>query len=198
METKLSKLNQSEADLQTKLNWAKQETEQSQYELQQYRSRAQSTLQMKDKLIEQLKCEHQRDSGNLPATQITTESIELENFKTERAGLLEEIRIQNDQLEQIRGYVDKLENVQKEQQIEFQDKLKLVNKNLKSEEQKWMQYENDNKAHVQEMTMVREEMTRLQKEYANKIHQKYVFAVLKKKFLILLMFFLFFCVEKQN
>lgn len=174
MESKLSKLNQSEADLLSKLSWAKQETEQSQYELQQYRSRAQSTLQMKDKLIQQLKCDHQMEAGNRSANvaQLTTESIELENMKTERAGLLEEIRIQNDQLEQIRRYVDKLEHVQKEQQNEFQDKLKLVNKNLKSEEQKWMQYENDNKSHVQELTMVREEMTRLQKEYANKIHQK--------------------------
>lgn len=55
LELKLSKSQQSERDLVNQLDCAKRETEQTTTELQQYRSRAQSTLQMKDKIIEQLK-----------------------------------------------------------------------------------------------------------------------------------------------
>lgn len=55
LELKLSKSQQSERDLVNQLDCAKRETEPTTTELQQYRSRAQSTLQMKDKIIEQLK-----------------------------------------------------------------------------------------------------------------------------------------------
>lgn len=174
LETKLSKLHQSEVDLRGKLEWAKQESDQANYELQQYRSRAQSTLQMKEKLIEQLKL-GAVDEGtptNGPVAAKITHSIEMEHLRAEKVGLLEEIRMQNDQLEQIRRYVDRLEEVQKDKQHEFDGKLREVNENLRSEELKWRQYESENKVQLRELAMLREEMSRLQSDYACQIHKR--------------------------
>lgn len=174
LETKLSKLHHSEVDLRGKLEWAKQESDQANYELQQYRSRAQSTLQMKEKLIEQLKL-RTVDEGtptNGPLASKNTHSIEMEHLRAEKVGLLEEIRIQNDQLEQIRRYVDRLEAVQKDKQHEFDGKLREVNENLRSEELKWRQYESENKVQLRELAMLREEMSRLQSDYASQIHKR--------------------------
>lgn len=174
LETKLSKLHQSEVDLRGRLEWAKQESDQANYELQQYRSRAQSTLQMKEKLIEQLKL-GTVDEGtptNGPVALKNTHSIEMEHLRAEKVGLLEEIRIQNDQLEQIRRYVDRLEAVQKDKQNEFDGKLREVNETLRSEEQKWRQYESENKVQLRELAMLREEMSRLQSDYASQIHKR--------------------------
>lgn len=174
LETKLSKLHQSEVDVRGKLEWAKQESEQANYELQQYRSRAQSTLQMKEKLIEQLKLGTVDDSSTATNQAAhTTHSIEMEHLRAEKVGLLEEIRIQNDQLEQIRRYVDRLETVQKDKQHEFDGKLREVNENLRSEELKWRQYESENKVQLRELAMLRDEMTRLQSDYASQIHKRY-------------------------
>lgn len=167
---KLSNLNQSKDDLQSKFEWAKKEAEQANYELQQYRSRAQSTLQMKEKLIEQLKLENSNQDNHIIPT--STHSIEIDHLKTEKTGLLEEIRIQSEQLEQIRQYVDRLETVQKEQQHEFEQKLSRVNENLRIEEHKWRQYESESKSQMRELAMVREEMTRLQSDYTHQIHKK--------------------------
>lgn len=164
-------MHATESDLQSKLDWAKKESDQANYELQQYRSRAQTTLQMKEKLIEQLKLGNGNtaDNHNL----FSTHSIEIEQLKAEKSGLLEEIRIQSEQLEQIRKYVDRLESVQKDQQNEFEQKLSDVNENLRMEERKWRQYESESKSQIRELAMVRDEMLRLQSDYTNQIHKKY-------------------------
>ena len=169
LESKLSSLQATESDLLIKLDWAKKEAEQATDELHQYRSRAQSTLQMKERLIEQLRCDN-KGFNKIDETDIS--SIELDHYKTEKLGLLEEIRIQNDQLQQIRCYVDKLETVQKDQQLEFEQKFASVTAKFKNEEKKWIQFEQENKSQVSELSMVRDEMQRLQTEYTNKIHQK--------------------------
>lgn len=172
LESKLSKSQQIENDLVNKLDWAKRESEQSAAELTQYRSRAQTTLQMKDKIIEQLK---ERDQtmdidGTIPSNRIN--SFEVENLKAERNGLLEEIRVQSDQLEQIRRYVEKLENVQRDQEKEFDRTVNALNGNLRLEETKWMQFETESKAQMKELASVKDEMNRLQIEYSNKIREK--------------------------
>lgn len=170
LELKLSKSQQSESDLANKLNWAKRETEQTAIELQQYRSRAQSTLQMKDKIIEQLKANDHSEDGTMSVSRIN--SIEIENLQEERNGLLEEVRIQSEQLEQIRRYVEKLENVQRDQEVEFDRKVNVLNGNLRLEETKWTQFESESKAQMKELSSVKDEMKRLQSEYSNKIREK--------------------------
>lgn len=169
LELKLSKSQVSESDLTNKLDWAKRETEETKKELQQYRSRAQSTLQIKDKIIEQLK-EKDTEDGSVSVTRIN--SIEVENLKMEKKNLLEEIRVQSEQLEQIRAYVEKLENVQRDQEREFDRRVNTLNGNLRLEETKWMQFENDSKAQMKELASVKDEMKLLQIEYSNKIREK--------------------------
>lgn len=163
LELKLSKSQQSESDLANKLDWAKRETEQIAIELQQYRSRAQSTLQMKDKLIEQLKEKDNTADAMISVTKIN--SLENQN-------LLEEIRVQSEQLEQIRRYVDKLENVQRDQEMEFDRRVDVLNGNLRLEETKWMQFETESKAQMKELSSLKDEMKRLQIENSNKIREK--------------------------
>lgn len=170
LETRLSKSQQNENELASKLDWAKRESEQSAIELQQYRSRAQTTLQMKDKIIEQLKEKDNSDDGSMSTHRIN--SMEVENLKAENKGLLEEIRVQSEQLEQIRRYVEKLENLQRHQELEFDRKVKELNGDLRSEETKWMQFETDSKAQMKELASVKSEMNRLQIEYSNKIRDK--------------------------
>lgn len=170
LELKLSKSQVNENDLTNKLDWAKRETEQAVIELQQYRSRAQSTLQIKDKIIEQLKEKDASEDGSASVTRIN--SIEVENLKIEKENLLEEVRVQSEQLEQIRGYVEKLENVQRDQEREFDRRVNALNSNLRLEETKWMQFETDSKAQMKELASVKDEMKRLQMEYANKIREK--------------------------
>lgn len=163
LELKLSKSQQNESDLANKLDWAKRETEQTAIELQQYRSRAQSTLQMKDKLIEQLKEKDNTADAMISVTKIN--SFENQN-------LLEEIRVQSEQLEQIRRYVDKLENVQRDQEMEFDRRVDVLNGNLRLEETKWMQFETESKTQMRELSSLKDEMKRLQIENSNKIREK--------------------------
>lgn len=170
LELKLSKSQQNENDLANKLDWAKRETEQTATELQQYRSRAQSTLQMKDKIIEQLKVKDNPEDATISVNRIN--SFEMENLKVEKNGLLEEIRVQSEQLEQIRRYVEKLENVQRDQEIEFDRRVNVLNGNLQLEEAKWMQFETENKTQMKELSSVKDEMKRLQIEFSNKIRDK--------------------------
>lgn len=170
LELKLSKSQQSESDLANKLDWAKRETEQAAIELQQYRSRAQSTLQMKDKIIEQLKEKHSTDDTTISSSRIN--SIEIENLRLEKNSLLEEIRVQSEQLEQIRRYVEKLENVQRDQEMEFDRRVNVLNGNLRLEETKWLQFEAESKAQMKELSSVKDEMRRLQIESSNKIKEK--------------------------
>ncbi|KAJ6636387.1 Golgin-84 [Pseudolycoriella hygida] len=170
LELKLSKSQQSESDLSNKLEWAKRECEQTATELQQYRSRAQSTLQMKDKIIEQLKQKDHASDATISANRIN--SFEIENLNAEKNALLEEIRVQGEQLEEIRRYVEKLENVQRDQEMEFDKRVNVLNGNLRLEETKWMQYETENKLQMKELSSVKDEMKRLQIEYGNKIREK--------------------------
>lgn len=170
LELKLSKSQQSESDLANKLDWAKRETEQTAMELQQYRSRAQTTLQMKDKLIDQLKEKDNTGDAIMSASRIN--SFEVDNLKAERKSLLEEIRVQTEQLEQIRRYVEKLENVQRDQEMEFDRRVNALNGNLRLEETKWMQFETESKAQMKELSSVKDEMKRLQIEYSTKIREK--------------------------
>ncbi len=196
LELKLSKSQQNETDLFNKLDWAKRESEQTAIELQQYRSRAQSTLQMKDKIIEQLKTKDNPEDGTIWANRIN--SIEVENLKAEKNGLLEEIRVQSEQLEEIRRYVAKLENVQRDQEMEFDRRVSALNGNLQLEETKWMQFETESKAQMKELASVKDEMNRLQIDCSKKIRDKYVIVLFVAFFFWYKFEFIFFAYRESE
>lgn len=170
LESKLSRMHQIEQDINSKLEWAQRESEQAINELQQYRLRAQTTLQMKEKLIEQLKASKDGSGGGVDAQSV---QLELEQMKNENTILCDENKQQTMQLEQIRQYVEKFEAMQRAQQIDFDGKLTLLNGKLKQDERKWMQYEAEYKTQAKELTTIQTEMTRMQMEFTGKIQAKW-------------------------
>lgn len=171
LEAKLLKLTQSEEELRQQWHWSKQESEQAKIELAQYRSRAQSTLLMKDKLIEQLKLAS--DSHQLAnADPIRTEHLEMEHWQNEKAGLLEQTQTFTAQITELRGYVAQLESTIKVQQDEYYLKLDELNQSTLGEEARLREYESQNKVQLRELLMVREEMAKLQTDCARQLHEK--------------------------
>jgi uncharacterized membrane protein YgaE (UPF0421/DUF939 family) len=92
LETSIMKLQQSENDLKQKLDYAKNETRDASNELQQYRLRAQNQLQMKEKMIEQLKSgggevangdEHDESTLQIELEQMQSQRGEFEVFSSE-------------------------------------------------------------------------------------------------------------------
>lgn len=169
-EAKLLKLTHSDEELRQQLQWSKQEADQAKNELQQYRSRAHSTLQLKDQLIEKLKSTSESQSSHPTAN--VEHILELDHLRSEKAALLDETRVLSEQLVQVRGYVDRLESVQRSQQDEFDLKLEELTRSMRDEEGKWRDYEVQNKAQMRELLIVRDEMARLQSEFASQLHVK--------------------------
>lgn len=163
---------QIENETTTKLEWAKKEAEQAVNELQQYRSKAQKTLQMKDQLIDELKTNKGHHKEMDTTSLSSAKSLEIKNLKSENSNIIDERNMLAKQLEDIRIYVDKLETMQKDQQIEFEKRLNLLNLNLKQDERKWIQYEDEYRAQVKELQSVRDEMNRLQIEFSIKLKEK--------------------------
>lgn len=178
LESKLSKMHQIEHELNEKLKWAQRESEQAINELQQYRLRAQTTLQMKEQLIEQLKSTQNGliNTENVDGQESTSlkqqQQLEFEHLKNENFLLTEENKQKTAQLEQIRKYVDKFELIQREQQIDFDAKLLMLGEKLKQDERKWMHYEAEYKAQSKELATVRAEMNRIQMGFAGELKQK--------------------------
>lgn len=166
LESKVGKCAQSEMDLRTKLEWAKREADQANNELQQYRSRAQTTLQMKDKLIEELKLGS--NNGSAATQKHSIEHEQMMAVASEREAA-EECRRQ---VAETRRYVEQLENGQREQRTEFERAIDAAIEQQRTAEMKCRQVEAEAKVQQREMTMVREEMARLQADYVAQMHKK--------------------------
>lgn len=173
-DAKLLSLSQLQEETHQKLEWSKQEAEQAQNELTHYRSRAQSTLLMKDKIIEQLQTNSESNQNQFShSVPDTSNTLALEELQTEKSYLLEETKSLSEQLTTLRGYVDRLELSQNLQQDEFNLRLEEVNRNsLRSEESRLREYESRNQMQLRELLMVREEMARLQTDHASQIQSK--------------------------
>lgn len=172
-DAKLVSLTQLAADVRQQLEWSKQEAEQAKIELAQYRSRAQSTLLMKDKIIEQLKSHSEPNHVTHPEDSVSTSSnLTLEHLRCENGNLLEDNQRLNEQLVSLRGHIDQMESAQKLQQDDFNLKLEEMSRNFRSEEFRLQDYETQNKVQIRELLLVREEMSRLQADNASQIHSK--------------------------
>lgn len=168
LETSISKLHQSEIELTEKLKWAKTETDQAITDLQAYRSRAQTTLLLKEKMIEQLKQSDQQINSN--GNELI--SLELEELRLEKNNLTDEVGNLKDQLEQTKNY-----------SVGFEDKYKKINEGLElnyqkiqedllNEQRRCQRLENELKIQNQELGSVREEMVRFRTSTSMKIHEK--------------------------
>lgn len=149
LESTISKHTQNENDLRQKLEYAKNETSHSLNELNQYRLRAQTTLQMKEKIIEQLR------SGQQEASPLTTEDstipLELEQLKQERENLLAEVQTLSERYEKSRSFIDTLEQKHSDTELELLEKNKKMEETINQLNHKCSHYE-------EEMRMQKDEM----------------------------------------
>lgn len=177
LESTISKHHQNEIELQQKLEWAKNEANQAVSELHQYRSRAQTTLQIKEKLITELKSGREISSENLSISSSNEDilNIEIEQLKSEKQNLLQEVNSLNDKYEQSRNYISSLEKHHKEINCELEVKINKMEETINQETSKSINLENDLKVQNQEMNSLREEISKIRSNYTAKLQEKYYY-----------------------
>lgn len=175
LEQRLARNVQSEAEMRSKIEWINKESAQAVNELQQYRSRAQSTLQLKDRLIEQLRTVSgvgSDEHSNETAAGKTTHTLELEHLQREKTELLNEVKSLADQLAQARAHIASSEATQQQRQADADGTADRLNEQLLDSQQRWQALESESRAQVRELATVRDELTRVQTEFAAKVHAK--------------------------
>lgn len=174
LEVSVAKMHEATMDLNEKLTLAKNETEQAVFELQQYRSRAQHTLQMKDELIAELKSMHTK-SETTDDTDIDAQckQIELATMKEERDIFFEENNMLRNQLNANKQLISTLESKIHEIEMRSNDNEKSLANALKQEKLKLGQLEETMRTQAKELKVVRDELKRQQSITSTKLHEKY-------------------------
>lgn len=174
LEVSVAKMHEATMDLNEKLALAKSETEQAVFELQQYRSRAQHTLQMKDELITELKSMHVKsettDDADIDAQ---CKQIELATMKQERDTFFEENDMLRNQLNSNKQIINSLESKLNEIELRASDSENSLSNALKQEKLKFSQLEETMKTQAKELKVVRDELKRQQTLASTKLHEKY-------------------------
>lgn len=174
LEATVTKLHQTEVELNERITSSRSEVEHAVQELQQYRVRAQNTLQMKDQLIEELK----GGSANLSAVDSIIvqspqkESIEMQTLKSERDGLLIEIQALRKQTEGNKQFLASIENRLNDTEVRAKEREEFLNNLLQQEKFKCLQLEDNLQLSRKELSAVREEMERQQTSFSVKTHER--------------------------
>lgn len=105
-------LKQSLVEAQAQLVFAKDEAERAVAELNNYRTRAQSSLQLKERIIEELRAQdsHSPMKTSSEGTADALTELEIEQLKAERQDHLEERKSQQLVIEGYQGHISKLED----------------------------------------------------------------------------------------
>lgn len=104
-------LKQNLNEVQEQLTFAKTEADRAMGELQSYRSRAQSTLQIKERIIEELRTAQGQQSGfSDDSTVDRLRDLEIEQMKNEQKDCLAELTAAKLQMEGFQEHINKLEN----------------------------------------------------------------------------------------
>lgn len=174
LEVSIAKMHEATMDLNEKLAMAKTETEQAEFELQQYRSRAQHTLQMKDELIAELKSMHTKNEA-VDDTDIDAQckQIEYMTMKQERDSFLEEMNQLRSQLNANKQIIISLEYKMHEFELQHNENEKSLANALKQEKLKFSQLEETMRTQEKELKVVREELKRQQTVTSTNLHEKY-------------------------
>lgn len=175
LETSVAKLRESETDLSAKLKMSQIESDRSLNELQQYRIRAQHTLQAKDELIAELKnfrqSTNERDENEMDVHSIKVECLEL---RKERDSLNEELKMLRNQIEMDKEKIILLENKRREQDDCLKQLKQSTSNALKQESLAISQLEDALNIQSKELTAAREEMKNQQMNYQMKLREKYI------------------------
>lgn len=175
LQISVAKMHETQMDLSEKLSLAKTETEQAVFELQQYRARAQHTLQMKDELIAELKSMHTKtESGDLDTDiDAQCQQIEYVTLKQERDSFLDEINVLRNQLNANKQIIASLESKLQDFEQQHNDSEKSLTSALKQEKLRYSQLEETTKIHTKELKVVRDELKRQQSLTSIKLHEQY-------------------------
>lgn len=171
LETNLMKLQQSESELKQKFEYAKTETKDVRQELQNYKLRAQNQLQMKEKLIEQLK------SGDVDAetegiNDISALQMEIDQIRSERDHLQAELNLVTKRMDESRSFIEKLEHKHRIMEAAAEDKINALNDTITQLKNATVHFEDEIRIQKQEIQQVREEMLSQKKSMTTKLHEK--------------------------
>lgn len=173
LEINIAKMHEITMEQDEKLSMAKTETEQAEFELQQYRSRAQHTLQMKDQLISEMKSMHSKNvSIDDTGIDAQCKQIEYMTMKQERDSLLEELNKLQRQFKADKQIIITLENKIHETERHQNETEKSLTNALKQEKLKYSQLEEIIKTQTKELKVVREELKRQQTMTSTRLHEK--------------------------
>lgn len=173
LEVKVVKLHQIEMDLNEKLSWAKSEAEHATSDLQQYRARAQNTLQMKDDIISQLKSLHAKpNSEELTELDSHVKQIEWTKMNEQHDALITEINMLREQLTESKRIVGSLEAKCQECEVRMEECEKSSLNVVKQEKTRYSQLEEIFRTQTKELDAVREELKRAQTQSSIKLHEK--------------------------
>lgn len=174
LESIVSKHIQNEQELQQKLEIAKTETQNVTTELQQYRVRAHATLQLKEKMIEQLKenviPNAMNKNPNANSEQIML--IELEQLKNERQNLIDEISALSGKFERSKLQWQTTEDTFNGTVRELEGKVEELQQRLNVETTKLHQLDDDLGIKQKELLSAREELVKQRTAFSVKVHEK--------------------------
>ncbi len=163
---------QNENDLKKKLEYSKNETTLLMNESAQYRSRAQSTLQMKEKIIQQLRNGQNDNSGKEKDVIETTLMAELEQLKNERQNLQTEIKSLTSRYEESRNLMEDLELKYYKEIDELREKYKLIDEEANQVNLRCSHFEDENKNLNQELMKLKEDMMKQKTSLTVQLHEK--------------------------
>lgn len=173
LEVTISKLHQIEMDLNEKLSWAKSEAEHASTDLQQYRARAQNTLQMKDDIISQLKSLHAKpNSGELTELDSHVNQIEWTQIKEQNDALATENNMLREQLGESKRIIDSLEVKCQKCEVRMEECEISSSNVVKQEKTRYSQLEEIFRTQTKELVAVREELKRAQTTFSIKLHER--------------------------
>lgn len=164
------KMQQNENDLKQKLDYAKNETGDAINELQHYRLRAQNQLQLKEKMIEQLKSGSEIVNGGESVEAAL--QIEVEQLQGQRDSLQSELSLLTRRFEESRTFIEKMEHKHRMMQSDSEDKLMKLDETINQLNLKCSHYEDEVRSHKQEIAQIRDEMLKQKTVMTTKIHEK--------------------------
>jgi chromosome segregation ATPase len=172
LESTLMKIQQSENDLKQKLEFSRNEAKDFQKELQNYKLRAQNQLQMKEKLIEQLKTGANAEIEDNGESDVPALQMEVDQLTQEREHLQSEINLLTKRLEESRSFIEKIEHKHRIMEASAEDKINALNEAINLNNLKSIQFEDEIRLNKNEIQQVRDEMLNQKKFMTMKIHEK--------------------------
>lgn len=177
LEMNLKKSQQKYIEINEKLGWQTKETEQIRSELDKYRKKAQSTLQIKDKMIEHLKnnsVENKLNNSNSITYNDNANILEFEinSLKEENSIKTNELQEKTNKLESQETLIKVLNQKIVDINSKSHETIISWTNRFKLEQEKSIQLELQMKAINQESLAMRQEFNRQSQSFSRKLHQK--------------------------